>query len=385
MHLFISAGEPSGDLHGANLIKALKRLDPTITCVGFGGERMEEAGCRLLYPLTKLAVMWFLRVLLNIFTFLRLLKQARRYFREEKPDAVVVIDFPGFHWALAKRAHAEGIPVYYFVPPQLWAWAGWRIKKMKKWVDQVLSALPFEDQWYREHGMRSVYIGHPYFDELATKIPDAAFIDKQRRQPGRIIAILPGSRMQEVTRNLPDMLQAVTLIHEKRPQTRFLIASFNDVQAQVASRIIAGLRLPIQACVGRTPEIIELAEACISVSGSVSLEIMHSLKPATITYRVGWLSLRIGRFFMRCKFITLVNLLANQEVYPEFLSDHCAAPEMAQKILEWLDDPEKVADARRVLRKILDQVAQPGACDRAASFIIQQVGKRSAETGRAAA
>ncbi len=376
MHLFISAGEPSGDLHGANLIKALKRINPSITCVGFGGERMEEAGCRLLYPLTKLAVMWFVRAILNIFTFLRLLNQAKRYFREQKPDAVVIIDFPGFHWALAKRAHAQGIPVYYFVPPQLWAWAGWRVTKMKKWVKQVLAALPFEDTWYREHGMKSVYIGHPYFDELAAKKLDTAFIGEQRRQPGRIVAVLPGSRMQEVTRNLPDMLRAVALIHEKRPETRFLIASFNGAQAQVARGLIAELHLPIQTCVGLTPEIIELAEACMSVSGSVSLEIMHKLKPATITYRLGWLSLRLGRLFMRCKYITLVNLLADREIYPEFLTDRCAAPEMAQTIVELLDDPTRVADVRRVLQQVLNDVAQPGACDRAASFLMRQIAKR---------
>src|SRR6266508_1929366 len=158
MHLFISAGEPSGDLHGANLIRALKRLEPSIRFSGFGGDKMEAAGCKLLYPLTKLAVMWFLRAILNIFTFIRLLKRAKRFFRDEKPDAVIVIDFPGFHWQVAKRAHAQGIPVYYFVPPQLWAWAGWRIEKMKKWVRHVLSALPFEDDWYCERGMPSTYI-----------------------------------------------------------------------------------------------------------------------------------------------------------------------------------------------------------------------------------
>ena len=316
MHLFISAGEPSGDLHGANLIRALKRIDPGVKCVGFGGERMEEAGCRLLFPLTKLSVMWFLRVLLNIFTFLRLLKQAKQYFRDQKPDALVVIDYPGFHWALAKRVHAEGIPVYYFVPPQLWAWAGWRIKKMKKYVDHVLAALPFENDWYHERGMRSDYIGHPYFDELAEKVLDLTFLAEQRRQSGRVIAILPGSRMQEVTRNLPDMLDAATTIQRKHPETRFLIASFNDAQAEVARKLIAGLELPIQICVGRTPEIIASSEACISVSGSVSLEIMHKLKPATIVYRLGWISLRLGRLFMRCKYITLVNLLAEARCFP---------------------------------------------------------------------
>lgn len=220
MHLFISAGEPSGDLHGANLTKALKRIDPSMRCVGFGGDRMRDAGCELLYPLTKLAVMWFLRAILNIFTFISLLNRARRYFREQKPDAVIVIDFPGFHWHLAKRAKAEGIPVYYFVPPQLWAWAGWRVKKMKKSVDHVLSAFPFEDKWYRERGMASTCIGHPYFDELDEKVADPSFMVEQRARPGKIIAILPGSRKQEVLKNLPEMLEAAAIIHQKHPETR---------------------------------------------------------------------------------------------------------------------------------------------------------------------
>ena len=130
MRLFISAGEPSGDLHGANLVRSLKQLRPDIECVGFGGERMEAAGCRLLYPLCRLAVMWFLRVLANSPVFLDLLSRADRYFRHQRPDAVVLIDYPGFHWWLARRARAHGIPVFYFVPPQLWAWASTRRNHM---------------------------------------------------------------------------------------------------------------------------------------------------------------------------------------------------------------------------------------------------------------
>jgi lipid-A-disaccharide synthase len=383
MHIFISAGEPSGDLHGANLIKSLKRLDPTIKCVGFGGDKMAAAGCELLYPLTKLAVMWFLRVFLNIFTFMRLLKTAKCYFRDQRPDAVVVIDFPGFHWLLAKRAHAAGIPVYYFVPPQLWAWAAWRIKKMKKFVTHVLAALPFEDEWYRKRGMPSTHIGHPYFDELAAKEFDGGFIEEQRRQPGRIIAILPGSRMQEVTKNLPEMLEASAIIHAKHASTRFLVASFSEAQAEVAWRMIAASNLPIQVHIGRTPEIIEVAEACISVSGSVSLEIMHQLKPAVVVYRLGWVSLRVGRFFMKCKYITLVNLLANRELYPEFLTDRNPARRVAEHVLNWLEHPDQAAEVRDALRAIKERVAQPGACERAARFILD--GVERTELARSAA
>ena len=152
MRIFLCAGEPSGDLHGATLVRALRRLHPGVECVGFGGERMEAAGCRLLYPLCRLAVMWFLRVLAHAPTFLHLLSRADRYFRHRRPDAVVLIDYPGFNWWLARRAHFHGIPVFYFVPPQLWGWAGWRVRKMKRYVDHVLCTLPFEVDWYRERG-----------------------------------------------------------------------------------------------------------------------------------------------------------------------------------------------------------------------------------------
>jgi lipid-A-disaccharide synthase len=373
MHLFISAGEPSGDLHGANLIKALKRIDPTIRFSGFGGDKMEAAGCKLLFPLTRLAVMWFLRAILNIFKFIGLLKKAKRFFRDEKPDAVVVIDYPGFHWQLAKRAHGQGIPVYYFVPPQLWAWGGWRIKKMKKWFKHVLSALPFEDEWYHERDMPSTFIGHPYFDELAEKKLNLSFIDEQRRYPGKVIALLPGSRTQEVTKNLPEMLEAAAIVHHKHPETRFLIASFNDKQAAIACRLMAGMNLPVQVHFGRTQEIIEMAEACISVSGSVSLEIMYRTKPAVVVYRVSNLGLRLGRYYMTCRFITLVNLLADKEIYPEFLTDRNPSAGVAERVLELLDKPEKAEQVCKDLREVRDRVAQPGACERAAKFLIDEL------------
>src|SRR5207302_9874032 len=137
MRIFLSAGEPSGDIHGANLIRQLHKLEPRAECVGFGGDNMGAAGCRLLYPLCRLAVMWFLRVLAHAPTFLDLLSRADRYFRHCRPDAVVLIDYPGFNWWLARRACFHGIPVFYFVPPQLWGWGGWRVRKMRRWMDHV--------------------------------------------------------------------------------------------------------------------------------------------------------------------------------------------------------------------------------------------------------
>ena len=180
MKIFFSVGEPSGDLHGANLIRELKRRRSDFEFVGYGGPRMAAAGCQLHEDLTKFAMMWFFRVLLNLHYFWDLASRADRYFRHQRPDAVVLIDYPGFNWWIARRAKAHGIPVFYYGTPQIWAWAGWRIKKMRRFVDHVLCKLPFEEEWFRERGCHATYVGHPYFDELRGETLDAEFIERQR-------------------------------------------------------------------------------------------------------------------------------------------------------------------------------------------------------------
>jgi lipid-A-disaccharide synthase len=374
MHLFISAGEPSGDMHGANLIKAFRRIDPNMRISGFGGDRMKAAGCDLLHPLARMAIMGFYRVLLSIFAFMRLQKKARRFLQDQKPDALILIDFPGFHWNLAKSAHELGIPVYYFVPPQIWAWRSGRVKKMKRWVDHVLSALPFEHEWFKEHGVKTTYIGHPYFDELSAQKLDPHFMESEKRRGGRVVAILPGSRMGEVTKNLSAMLDTAAIINAKLPETRFLVASFNEVQAEVARGLVAGRGFPVDVHVGRTPEIIELAEACVSVSGSVSLEMMYHLKPATIIYRVSKATGLILRMFVHVKFITLVNLLADRVLYPEIPTTGDPSAWLAEHMLGWLENPLKAAELRHALAVLKEAVARPGACDRAAQLIFEEIG-----------
>ena len=380
MHLFISAGEPSGDLHGANLVRALRSRHPDVRITGFGGERMRAAGADLLFPLTDLAVMGVRRVVANLRTFFRLADQARTHFETERPDAVVLIDYPGFNFALAKRAHAAGIPVYYFVPPQIWAWRTGRVKKVRQWCDTVLTALPFEETWYRDRGVNTRYVGHPYFDELAAQRPDPGFLAAQRSRAGPVVALLPGSRCQEVTANLPLMLAAAARVHAARPDGRFLVASFNEEQAALARALAGKGGLPLEIHAGRTPEIIERAESCIAVSGSVGLELMYRLKPTVVVYRMGrlfhWLILRL----IHVKYMSLVNLLAGEEVYPEFAPAREAEP-IAEPILRWLNNPVARAAVVGKLQELKDRVAVPGACERAAEVLL--AGNRS--SGKVAA
>lgn len=370
MHIFISAGEPSGDVHGASLIRELRARRPDVEIVGFGGDRMQAEGAKLLFPLVQLAVMWFARVIANITTFLSLLSRADRYFRHHRPDAVVLIDYPGFNWWIARRAKFHGIPVYYFVPPQLWAWAGWRVEKMRRFVDHVLCTLPFEKTWYAERGVEAEHVGHPFFDELLHQKLDAAFVEEQRRTGDEIVALLPGSRDQEIERNLSTLIGAAEHVHAARPGTRFLVACYKPRQQSV---IDAALRkhpgLSIETHVGRTPEILEVSKACVAVSGSVSLEILYRRKPAAIVYRIGKYPLWLGRKFMTTRFICLVNLLAGRELYPEFLTDRNEGKAIAEHLLSWLGDDIAYGRLVSELTALRETVARPGACARAAEAI----------------
>jgi lipid-A-disaccharide synthase len=380
MRIFLSAGEPSGDLHAANLIHALRNRCPGVEVVGYGGPRMQEAGATLLFPLVELSVMWFLRVLLNLHKFIGLIGRADRYFRDERPDAVVLIDYPGLHWWIARKAKARGIPVFYYVPPQIWAWGGWRVKKVRRFVDHVLCSLPFEPSWYHARGVpQAVYVGHPYFDELAERRLDDAFLDAQRRRGGPVVAILPGSRTQEVTRNLPVMLRAAAKLSARRPDVRFVVACLHDRHRLLVERLIAesGRRLPVDVFAARTPELIRLADVAWAVSGSVGLELMAEALPTVVLYMLNPLDIWISRPFIKARYISIVNLLAGAELMPEYLTSREVSSELAAWAAGWLDRPSERAEEAQRLAALRDRVAQPGASERAAERIIEALGAAS--------
>ena len=374
MHLFLSAGEPSGDLHGANLVRALKARDPAARVTGFGGPKMAAAGAELLYPLTSLALMGLVRVLRHLRTFFRLARHAQDHWGTDRPDAVVLIDYPGFNFALAKRAHAAGIPVYYFVPPQIWAWRTSRVKKVRRWFTGVLTALPFEEEWYRARGVATHFVGHPYFDELAAQRPDAAFVAAERDAGGPVVGLLPGSRDQEVTGNLPILIGAAERVAAVRPDVRFRVAAFNDHQAAVCRAAFAGTDLPVEVLVGRTPEVIALATACVAVSGSVGLELMGRHVPTVVVYRVSRLTLLLVRWLVKVPYMSLVNLLAREELYPEYATPTDDPGPIAEPLLRWLNDPVARAAVVGRLRELTAREARPGACDRAAAFLLEAAG-----------
>jgi len=392
--IFFSAGEPSGDLHGANLIRQLQQQAPRFEAVGYGGPNMAAAGCRLHADLTALAVMWLGRALLNLHKFWGLASRADRYFRHHRPDAVVLIDYPGFNWWIAWRAKVHGIPVFYYTPPQIWAWARWRVKKMRRNVDHVLCSLPFEEAWFRRHGCNATFVGHPFFDEVRRRPLDERFLAQYRSGRGPLVVILPGSRTQEVAGNLRWFLKAAALVRQAVPEVRFAIAAFKPHQAEHARRAAAAAGVPIDVHVGKTPELMSLADCCMACSGSVSLELLYYTKPTVILYWISRLAYFVQGFFRKVKYITLVNLLMADELYPqditpfdpnqpdadrvlfpEYLTCEDKSAQIAAHVIEWLADPTKRAARVAQLAELKARVAHGGASSRAAEYILRALGQ----------
>lgn len=377
MRIFISAGEPSGDMHGDNLARALTATNSQCDLYGLGGPRMRAAGVDLLYPLAEHAVMGFLRVVQVVPALADLLDRVTDAWHRRRPDAVVLIDYPGFHWWVAARAKAMDIPVISFVPPQIWAWASHRAKKMRAYFDHVLCALPFEEDWFRQRGISATYIGHPYFDELQRQRLDANFMNQQRERGHPVVALLPGSRGHEVAHNLESMIGTAKIIQRDRPDTRFLFACFNEKHRKIVSQQLESESLAAEIHVGKTPEIIELADACVSVSGSVSLELLHRLKPTVVVYRVTPFYHFLTNKVKNVPYITLVNLLAEREIFPEYLTMKDESDRPAGHVLSWLNDPTARHQTITALAELKNRVAQPGACAAATNYLFDRFAGRA--------
>ncbi|MFN9367802.1 MAG: lipid-A-disaccharide synthase [Planctomycetia bacterium] len=392
MRIFVSAGEPSGDHHAALLVRAVRARRPDVECVGLGGPQMEAAGCRLVADMTRLAVMWFLRVLVNIHRFVDLARRAERSFLDARPDVCVLVDFPGFHWWLAWRAKRHGIPVVFYCPPQVWAWAQWRVRKMRRLVDRVLAALPFEHDWFVAQGLQSTLVGHPFFDE-----PLVMARAEPVRDDRPLVLLLPGSRGQEIEAVLGTLVRAATVVRGAVPDCRLAVGALHARHARRIEALIGAHSLArglgIEVHVGRTADLIAEATAAIACSGSVSLELLAARVPTVIVYRISGLAYVVQSWFRRARFITLVNLLACREpvgpvrpmlrppptvapadpeaVYPEYLAARDPAPQVAVHVTEWLVDPAARARVVARLDAIAATVAQGGSAERAAAAVLE--------------
>ena len=370
--LFIVAGEASGDMHAAGLARRLRELEPDIELHGFGGPKMAEAGIKIHEDLLNLAFMWFKKVLANLKTIFGLLRKGLDLIDEIRPDAVVLIDYPGFNLSLARFLRKRRITVLYYMVPQLWAWGGWRIRKMKKRISHALVALPFEEDYFNSRGLPATYVGHPLFDHLREIEPFEDIRELVGVKPGgKLLAVLPGSREQEIERLLPVMLEGLKHLKQRVSDVRAVTAPPHEKYADLVRSIVAVHGTEIMILPGRAHDLISSADACLTASGTTSLEIMHLGKPMAVIYRINPISYAIARLFSRSEFISLVNIIAGSEIVPERLMSRDDVQWIADHLERFLVDQDARARVIGNLKELARRIDEPGATERAAREILR--------------
>jgi lipid-A-disaccharide synthase len=309
---YLVAGEASGDLHGANLIKAIKNLDPEAHIRCWGGDLMQQAGGELVSHYRERAFMGLWEVIKNIRSIRRFLKQAEKDILESKPDVLVLIDNPGFNMRLAKFAHRAGIPVHYYIAPKVWAWNTGRVKAIRENVYKLYSILPFEPEFFKKHGVDAEYVGNPILDEIAARNIDIS--TKSVYTDNKInIALLPGSRANEIQNAMPIMMELAAM----KPDWNFSVALAPSFGKDFYSRF--ALPENMQLCEGKTYEVLLQSHAAVVTSGTATLETALLKIPQVVCYRVAALTYWIGKRVIKVSYISLVNLILNKPAVPELI------------------------------------------------------------------
>ncbi len=325
--LYLIAGEASGDLHGGNLVRELLKRDPSMEIRAWGGDRMQAAGANVVKHYRDLAFMGFTQVLLHLRTILHNIKTCKADILRFKPDAVVLIDYPGFNLRIAEFAHANGIKVFYYISPQVWAWKAGRVKAIRRDVDRMFVILPFEKEWYAERGMDVEFVGHPLLDALPPH-------GRSTAPPGTkpVVALLPGSRKQEITRMLPAMLAAA----REFPGHAFKVAVAPGIAEELYHAIIGNA--DVELVRNGTYALLQQAEAALVTSGTATLETALIGTPLAVCYGGGAVNVWLAKRFIKVKFISLVNLIMGREVVRELIQGDMNPAEMASELRRLLDD-----------------------------------------------
>ena len=358
--IMMIAGEISGDNHAARVASEILRQRPGAKLFGAGGPAMKAAGVELLLDLTEHAVVGLTDVLANYAKFRRLFWQLVGEARRRKPDAVILTDYPGFNLRFAKQMKALGIPVFYYISPQVWAWGRGRVKEIPRIVDLMMVVFPFEKQFYQEHapGLRVEFVGHPVVEQLSGERRDL-------KREENLVALLPGSREAEVERILPAMLGAARLLRRERPDLRFELAAASDKVASLARTLVRDEPVSVRA--GNARELMQRAAAGMVASGTATLECAFFGLPYALVYRVSWLTYAVARWLVTVRHLGIVNVMAGREIVPEFIQQRAQPELLARAVAELLDHRERRERMQRELAEAMATLEGERAAERAAA------------------
>jgi len=375
MRLLVSAGEASGEMYGAQLIEALRHRVPGLECFGVGGERMRAAGCELIVQSRDLAVVGITEILPRLPKIYGEFRKLIRGIDERKPQAAVLIDSPAFHFKVARELHRRGIPVIYYVAPQLWAWRSGRVRLVRRYFKKALVIFPFEEQWYREHGVDAEYVGHPLANVERPSQSLEEFIQEQGYEPDRpIIALMPGSRHKEIRMNLPAMLQTAELLGCDH---QFVLPIAPTIDPWWLDLLVQKMNPNYNFILFTTTDTRALAHARAAVvaSGTATVEAAMVGTPMVVVYRVSPLTWALGRPLVHVKNFAMVNLVAGEQVVPELIQRDFTAENVAAKLREILPDGpvrEKMErDLAQVRARLKSGDGAGSAAERAADAVLR--------------
>ena len=374
MKIMMSAGEASGDMHGAAVAAELKRIMPEAEIFGMGGADMKKRGVRIIYDIENLGIIGVVEVIKHIPFFFRLRSMLKEAMIREKPDVLVCVDYPGFNMKLAHAAKELGIPVIYYIAPTIWAWNKGRAKNIVRDVEQVASIFPFEAEAYREAGARVTFVGHPLADTVKPSMSfDEAMAyfhgDPQKKR----ILLMPGSRKNEVEGLLPVMLEAAGKLAEKE-ECQFFIPRASTIPKESLLSIIGETPLSIGITEGRQYDLMHICTAAVASSGTATLETALMELPTVLVYRLASFTWFLAKLLVHVKYAGLPNLLLNREVTPELLQDKVNGENIASILLPWIENEEQREKNIKEIREVRKALGSGGAVHRVAELIIETAG-----------
>lgn len=379
--ILIIAGENSGDLHASNLAKQLKRLDPTLEFIGLGGNQMKNAGVHLILNIVdRLAIIGFVEVLSKVNKIRRLFRQVRTILEQDRPCAVVLIDYPGFNLRVARIAKSMGIAVIYYISPQVWAWRKGRIREIAKYVDKMLVIFPFEEGIYREAGVNVTYVGHPSLDVMKLTMTKKQVFERFQFDPNKkLIGLLPGSRKPEVERLLPVMLEAAEMIKARIPDVQFVVPRASTVKKELIDYYIENAGIEVHVVDAYRYNVRSAMDFAIVASGTATLETAFLICPMVILYKTSFLTWIIAKNLVSLPYIGLVNVVAGDMAVPELLQNEATPLNVANRVVKILSNPKEMETIRYELAKVKEKIGGPGASKRAAEQVLAVINQRTVD------
>jgi lipid-A-disaccharide synthase len=376
--LFIIAGENSGDLHGSNLVRELLKLDPSLRISGIGGSQMRQAGVNLLANIVdRLAIIGFTGVIKNAERLFRLYRKVVHFLDDVRPAAVILIDYPGFNFKVMRAAKKRGVPVVYYIMPQVWAWHRSRIYTLKELTKRLLVVFPFEKKLCESVNIKQVrYVGHPLLDVMNLTMTKEEVFAKFNFDPKKkLIGLLPGSRKPEIDRLLPAMLGAAERIQKALPDVQFALPRASTIKPELIQYYLSTANVEVSMVDAFRYNVRSAMDFALVKSGTSTLETAILGCPMVVVYKVSFIAWIIGKSVVKLPYIGLVNIIAGEMLVPELLQNEATPMNIAEKTIEMLQDEKRLEGVRYALKKVTEKLGGPGASRRAAENVLEVINK----------